>query len=85
MKNIVSVDFVITRANCSCCSLLFVSVCPLQSVGLWRVGGEGGCGEGFAARCTETMLFQRWPIVFNAGPTLKQQCVNVSCFLGWLL
>ena len=28
------------------------------------------------------MLFQCWPSVFDAGPTLKQHCVNVPCSLG---
>ena len=33
-------------------------------------------------RYTESMLFQRWPNVFDAGPTLKHYCLNVSCLLG---
>ena len=28
------------------------------------------------------MLFQCWPTVFDAGPTLKQHWVNASCLLG---
>ena len=29
------------------------------------------------------MLFQCWPTVFDAGPTLKQLWVNVPCLLGF--
>ena len=29
------------------------------------------------------MLFQCWPIVFDAGPTLKQHWVNAPCYLGF--
>ena len=32
-------------------------------------------------RYTETMLFQRWPTIFHAAPTLKQHCFNV-CWDG---
>ena len=28
------------------------------------------------------MLVQWWPIVYDAGPTLYQHWVNVSCLLG---
>ena len=28
------------------------------------------------------MLFQYWPTVFDAGPTVKQHWVNASCLLG---
>ena len=28
------------------------------------------------------MLFQYWPIVFDAGPTLKQHWANVLCVMG---
>ena len=28
------------------------------------------------------MLFQCWPTVFDAGPTLKQHWVNAPCLLG---
>ena len=34
------------------------------------------------ARDIETMLAYRWPTVYDAGPTLNQQCFNVSCLLG---
>ena len=30
------------------------------------------------------MLFQCWPSVFDAGPTLKQHWVNAPCLLAWL-
>ena len=30
----------------------------------------------------QTILFQCWPTVFDAGPTLKQHCVNAPCLLG---
>ena len=33
-------------------------------------------------RGIHTMLFQCWPTVFDAGPTLKQQWVNDQCLLG---
>ena len=29
------------------------------------------------------MLFQRWLIVFDAGPTFEQHCSNVSCLVGY--
>ena len=29
------------------------------------------------------MLFQCWPNVFDAGPTLKQHLANASCLLGY--
>ena len=29
------------------------------------------------------ILFQCWPIVFDADTTLKQHWVNVPCVLGW--
>ena len=32
-------------------------------------------------RDIHTMLFQCWPTIFDAGPTLKQYCVNGSCLL----
>ena len=32
-----------------------------------------------------TMLFNGWPNVFDAGPTLKQHWVNASCLLGWII
>ena len=28
------------------------------------------------------MLFQCWPTVFDAGPTLKQRWLNASCLLA---
>ena len=28
------------------------------------------------------MLFQRWPTVCDAGPTLKRHLVSISCLLG---
>ena len=30
----------------------------------------------------ETMLFQYWSTVYDAGPTLKQHKVTISCLLG---
>ena len=30
------------------------------------------------------MLFQCWPTVFDAGPTLKQHWVNAPCLLGYM-
>ena len=34
------------------------------------------------AQGIHTMLFQCWPTVFDAGPTLKQHRVNVPSLLG---
>ena len=36
-------------------------------------------------RDIDTMLGQCWTIVYDAGPTLAQHCINVSCLLGYVL
>ena len=32
-------------------------------------------------RCNKSMLAYRWPSVYDAGPTLNQHWLNVSCLL----
>ena len=34
-------------------------------------------------RDIEPLLVQCWSTVYDAGPTLNQQWLNVSCLLGW--
>ena len=33
-------------------------------------------------RHIDLMLNQRWPTVYDGGPTLVQHCVGASCLLG---
>ena len=51
------------------------------------------CSPRWAVKCSliisqqtrdiHPLLYQCWPTVFDAGPTLKQHWVNVPCLLGW--
>ena len=36
-------------------------------------------------RDIEPMLVQRWPAVYDVGPTLTRQWFNVSCLVEYLL
>ena len=36
-----------------------------------------------ATRDIDPLLFKGWPAVFDVGPTIKQQWINVSCLLGY--
>ena len=64
-----------------------VHVCCKRSNPLPPVNDGLLCGLGKSiisqqTRDVDPMLFKGWSIVCDAGQTLKQHCLNVSCWLG---
>ena len=84
-RSLIPAWYIATNLDYICSQSGLTTICPAIFISPSAARFFLRCASTHPTRGVGPMLFQCWPAVFDAGPTLKHHQVNASCAPGSVL